>query len=271
MYLTRHQTSEGPRWAVNGTFLVHQFTLGMALAMPRAKLKNFITAAATDDSASGQLLAPVEPEQEVWASGVTYLRSRDARVHESEVKDVYEKVYDAERPELFFKANGWRVKAHEEAIRIRKDSTWNVPEPELTLVINRYAEIVGYSAGNDVSSRDIEGDNPLYLPQAKIYNGSCAMGPGIVLADDADMANIAINMTIERAGKGIFEGDTSISQMKRSLQELADYLLLELEFPDGVFLLTGAGIVPSDEFTLKADDKVSIHVGELNLNNSVQP
>src|SRR5262249_42248477 len=151
--------------------------------------------------ASGKLLAPVESEQEVWAAGVTYLRSREAREAESTVKDVYARVYEATRPELFFKASGWRVTGHQAPIRVRDDSAWNVPEPELTLVVNARGEIAGYCVGNDVSSRDIEGENPLYLPQAKVYEGSCAVGPGIQLVDaSAGLRELTIGITVARGG-----------------------------------------------------------------------
>lgn len=216
---------------------------------------------------TGEALAPVEPSQEVWASGVTYLRSRVEREAESTVADVYAKVYEAERPEIFFKAIGWRVSGPGGEIRIRKDSEWNVPEPELTLVINRFGEIVGYTAGNDVSSRSIEGENPLYLPQAKCYDGSCALGPGIFLVDDP--GDLAINLSIERGGEEVFLGDARTSQMKRGFTELAEYLTREMSFPNGVFLMTGTGIVPGDGFTLQVGDVVRVTVGELVLENEV--
>ena len=161
-------------------------------------------------------------------------------------------VYEAERPELFFKAPGWRVAGHAMPIRIRRDSRWNVPEPELTLVINARGEIVGFCAGNDVSSRDIEGENPLYLPQAKIYDGSCALGPGISLCEADTLGNLSIDLAVTRDGHAIFAGETRTSQLKRPLQELVDYLRKELDFPDGVFLMTGTGIVPPDDFSLAA-------------------
>ena len=180
MYLTRHEAPGGPRWALDGHFLPPSFSLELLLQLPKAAVADFLRALPKGAPAAGsELLAPVEPTQEVWAAGVTYLRSRDAREEESAVKDVYTRVYEAKRPELFFKANGWRVAGHGMPIRVRDDSKWNVPEPELALVINSAGEIVGHTVCNDVSSRDIEGDNPLYLPQAKVYNGSCAVGPGI--------------------------------------------------------------------------------------------
>jgi 2-dehydro-3-deoxy-D-arabinonate dehydratase len=270
MYLTRHQTQLGPRWAVDGKFLPQTTSLEFLLELPAARLAAVLQAIATDEDAEGAPLAPIEPSQEVWASGVTYLRSRDARQTESDVGDVYERVYDAERPEIFLKAVGWRVVEHRQSIRVRRDSGWNVPEPELTLVINGQGVIVGYCAGNDVSSRAIEGANPLYLPQAKIYNGSCALGPGIQLAGAGEMRSFGVQLEIARNGAVIFRGETGIDQMKRSLEELADYLYRELDFPTGVFLMTGTGIVPPDEFSLQAGDLVKITVGSLTLENEVQ-
>lgn len=268
-YLTRHATAHGARWALNGHYLPEAFSLGLLLDLPKSKLMAFLDALPTSDAASAPLLSPVEHGQEVWASGVTYLRSRDARKAESDVADVYELVYSAKRPEIFMKAVGWRVIGHGQPFRIRVDSQWNVPEPELTLVINRHGEIVGYTAGNDASSRDIEGANPLYLPQAKVYNGSCALGPGILLGEVDAMSNTPIHLDIVRGGETIFSGDANTNQMKRGLQELADYLCMELDFPQGVFLMTGTCLVPGDDFTLHAGDVVRIVVGDLTLENAV--
>jgi 2-dehydro-3-deoxy-D-arabinonate dehydratase len=223
-----------------------------------------------DETAAGPLLPPIEPMQEVWACGVTYLRSRDAREAESQVGDIYTKVYNAERPEIFLKAIGWRVVGHGMPINIRRDSGWNVPEPEMTLVVNRQREIVGYCAGNDVSSRDIEGANPLYLPQAKIYNRSCALGPGIYLVEPVELEKVTIRLEIRRGGTVTFKGETGTSQMKRRPDELVGYLAAELDFPQGVFLMTGTGVVPPDEFTLQAGDLVHIEVGSLVLENEVK-
>src|SRR5690606_25041110 len=191
------------------------------------------------------------------------------REAESEVRDVYQKVYHADRPELFFKSIGWRVVGHGTPIRIRHDSHWNVPEPELTLVINRHAEIVGYSVGDDVSSRDIEGENPLYLPQAKMYNGACAVGPGIQLADAVALRELPVELDIQRDGTSVFRDTTSIAQMKRSLEELVGYLTREMDFPRGAFLMTGTGIVPTEAFTLRVGDTVRITIGDLTLENPV--
>jgi 2-dehydro-3-deoxy-D-arabinonate dehydratase len=269
MYLTRHSTADGPRWALDERFLPLDLGLNLLLQLPKAALAEALRAMPAGERARGALLAPLEPEHEVWASGVTYLRSREAREAESTVRDVYARVYDAQRPELFFKATGWRVAGHQAPIRIREDSHWNVPEPELTLVINAHREIVGYCAGNDVSSRDIEGENPLYLPQAKVYNGSCALGPGIVLADVEPLRDLSIGVTVSRAGRAIFQGETRTGQMKRTLDDLVAYLGRELEFPRGVFLMTGTGIVPSSDFSMQGGDVVRITVGSLTLENEV--
>ena len=271
MYLTRHATNHGARWAADGKFLTANSTLALLFDIKADELDAAIKMLMTDEAASGPLLAPIEHDQEVWASGVTYLRSRVAREAESETSaDVYERVYDAERPELFAKAAGWRVRGPGQPIRIRKDSGWNVPEPELTLAINCHGEIIGYTAGNDVSSRDIEGENPLYLPQAKVYNGSAAMGEGIVLGDAASLAKLPISVTIERGDEAVFSGETNSDQMKRTLPELASYLTRELDFPYGVFLMTGTGIVPEDDFTLQSGDVVRIRVGKVDLENRVE-
>ncbi len=269
MYLSRHQTTQGPRWALDDRFLPLGLDLGTLLALPRASLTSFLSALRGTQPVSGSLLAPLEPEHEVWAAGVTYLRSREAREAESALKDVYTRVYESKRPELFFKGVGWRVAGHQMPIRVRKDSAWNVPEPELALVINAHREIVGYSVGDDVSSRDIEGENPLYLPQAKVYDGSCALGPGIVLAEPAALRELAIQLTIVRGGKPAFEGETQLTRMKRGLEELSDYLTQELEFPRGAFLLTGTGIVPGTDFSLSPGDRVTIRIGALTLENDV--
>jgi 2-dehydro-3-deoxy-D-arabinonate dehydratase len=262
MYLTRHETPGGPRWALDGGLLPASFTLDILLQLPKAAIADFLRALPEGVPVGGApLLAPVEPAQEVWAAGVTYLRSRDAREEESQVKDVYTRVYEAKRPELFFKAPGWRVAGHDMPIRVRADSAWNVPEPELALVINSAGEIVGHTICNDVSSRDIEGDNPLYLPQAKVYNGSCAIGPGIHIGDTERLKDLSIALEITRAGRTVFTGETSTAQIKRSLDELAGYLFMELDFPKGAFLSTGTGIVPGQEFSLGHGDVVAITIG----------
>ena len=269
MYLTRYVTAQGSRWAADGNLLPAGVTLAGLLALPSDVMNAALAAIPQMAAAEGTPVTPVEPSLEVWGSGVTYLRSREAREAESATADVYQKVYDAARPELFFKSIGWRVSGSGQPVRIRKDTTWNVPEPELTLVINAFGEIVGYTIGNDMSSRDIEGENPLYLPQAKTYTGSCAVGPGIRLCAGADMADLTIQLQIERAAQIVFSGDTSTSKMKRPLQELAGYLYRELDFPHGAFLMTGTGIVPPDDFTLAQGDIVRISIGGYSLENQV--
>jgi 2-dehydro-3-deoxy-D-arabinonate dehydratase len=271
MNLTKHLTASGPRWALDGFLLPAAFRLGMLMELPNSAGAAFLKSVAVGErvAANAPLIAPIESTQEVWACGVTYLRSRDARKEESSVKDVYQKVYEAERPEIFYKAHGWRVQGHGAPIRIRDDSAWNVPEPELTLVVNAHGEIIGYCVGNDVSSRDIEGENPLYLPQAKVYNGSCALGPGIVLCDADELHTLAVQMQIARSGKRVFEGETNTNQMKRKPAELVQYLFKELAFPSGAFVLTGTGIVPGSDFSLTHGDVVTITVGELTLENKV--
>ena len=269
MQLTRHQTSQGVRWAVDGSFLPPSLTLSALLELRRDAMLQLLTMLPLYGLANDELLAPIDPQQEVWAAGVTYLRSRDARRVESKVADVYDRVYDAARPELFFKAAGGRVVGTGAPIRIRADSRWNVPEPELVIVINRHREIVGYCAGNDVSSRDIEGENPLYLPQAKVYDGSCALGNGILLCEPNEINHVPIRLEIQRGSATVFEGETTTATMKRTLSELTEYLTRELDFPHGVFLMTGTGIVPENEFTLQPDDVVQIQVGEIGLENRV--
>jgi 2-dehydro-3-deoxy-D-arabinonate dehydratase len=269
MQLTRNQTSQGARWAVDGFFLPPSFTLSALLELRREAMMQLLATLPRDESVNDTLLAPIDAMQEVWAAGVTYLRSRNARRAESQVADVYDHVYEAARPELFFKATGWRVVGTGMPIRIRADSRWNVPEPELVIVLNSQCEIVGYCAGNDVSSRDIEGENPLYLPQAKVYNGSCALGHGIVLCEPDEIGNVPIRLSIERGGAIIFAGEATTAMMKRMLSELAEYLTRELDFPHGVFLMTGTCVVPGDNFTLQPNDVVQIQVGELAIKNWV--
>ena len=219
-----------------------------------------------------RLLAPVE-RQEVWAAGVTYLRSKKARMEESDFgATAYDRVYEAPRPELFFKSLPEKVVATNEKVGIRKDARWNMPEPELALVINSQARIVGYSIGNDMSSRDIEGENLLYLPQAKIYNYSCALGPVIAVgSDEATARTWKIHLWIERTNQRVFEGETSVSQIKRNFEELVHYLFQSQTFPHGAILLTGTGIVPPDGFTLQPGDIIRISISGIGtLVNSVQ-
>jgi len=210
---------------------------------------------------SVRLLTPVE-SQEVWAAGVTYLRSKEARMVESEFSaSAYDRVYDAVRPEIFFKSVSDKVVSPGEAVGIRGDARWNVPEPELALVINSSGQIAGFTIGNDMSSRDIEGENLLYLPQAKIYTGSCAVGPWIVVGpSEADARQWSIFLEIRRGGTTAFSGETQVNNIKRRFSELAEYLFRSQKFPNGAVLLTGAGIVPPDTFTLEPDDRVLITI-----------
>lgn len=219
------------------------------------------TLAQTDPVSHG-LLAPVG-RQEVWAAGVTYTRSKVARMEESEQSGAsrfYDLVYYAERPELFFKSAGWRVCGPGAEVRIRRDSTWNVPEPELTLFVCSAGSIEGYTIGNDMSSRSIEGENPLYLPQAKVFNGAAALGPCLYVPKEPPDAGTAIHMTISRGGAIVFEGRANLGQMKRSLTELVGWLTRELSFPDGVMLMTGTCVVPGDGFTLMPGDVVEMSI-----------
>lgn len=220
-----------------------------------------------------QLLPPID-RQEVWAAGVTYKRSQTARMEESEAAaSCYDRVYNADRPELFFKATPSRVSGHGGDLRIRKDATWNVPEPEVTLVLSPAMKIVGLTVGNDMSSRDIEGENPLYLPQAKCYNQCAGLGPWIVLFDTLPpVAQIGIDLKIDRDGEIVFDQQTSAGEMARTFDNLVDWLSRDNDFPDGAFLMTGTGIVPTTEFTLLPGDVVKItidHVGTL-INTIVQ-
>jgi len=214
------------------------------------------------------LMVPIGT-QEVWAAGVTYLRSKTARMEESRESGgatFYDKVYDAERPELFFKSNPAKVTATNGKVRIRKDSTWNVPEPELTLVIAASGKIIGYTIGNDMSSRSIEGENPLYLPQAKMYDGSAAIGPCVWITEQPISPDTLISMKIERTNDVVFEGSVTIDQMKRSHTELVSFLYREYTFPAGAYLMTGTCVVPDNNFTLQAGDTIKIMIdgiGEL--------
>ena len=268
-YLTRHGTPEGPRWAVDGRWLPPAFQLDLLLQLPVESMKPTLDVLVTNEPADAPLLAPVEPIHEVWACGVTYLRSREAREAESTVRDVYARVYDADRPELFFKSVGTRVIGHDGPIRVRDDSRWNVPEPELTLVVNAAGEIAGYTVGDDVSSRDIEGENPLYLPQAKVYDGACAIGPGILLRSAEALADLPIRLELSRAGSPVFSGETRTSQIKRPLTELVGYLCRESRLAGGVVLMDGAGLVPPMELSLQRGANVRITIGDLTLTNAV--
>lgn len=208
------------------------------------------------------LLPPIG-SQEVWAAGVTYLRSRTARMEESASSGgstFYDLVYNAHRPELFFKATPHRVVGHGKALSLRTDSTWMVPEPEATLAFSRDGKLVGFTIGNDLSSRDIEGQNPLYLPQAKVFNGCCGLGPALYLTDELPPPTTTIDITIERNGEKVFSGSTSTGQMKQPFENLREHLFRDNSFPNGCYLMTGTGIVPPDNFTLQSGDRISISI-----------
>jgi 2-dehydro-3-deoxy-D-arabinonate dehydratase len=234
-----------------------------ASADPYAEASSaFDSGTPADASAIATLRAPLQ-SQEIWAAGVTYLRSMAARMEES--KDAgggtfYDRVYVADRPELFFKSTPHRTVAPGAPVRIRADSKWNVPEPELTLAINSRGKIFGYTIGNDMSSRDIEGENPLYLPQAKVYDGSAAVGPCIAITPDLPGPETAIRIDILRDGTSVFSGDTTVGRIKRPLPSLADWLFRDQSFPHGCYLMTGTGIVPPDSFTLRSRDEIRITI-----------
>ena len=227
------------------------------------KFKKVSTEDETIWLSEGSILPPIG-RQEVWAAGVTYLKSRDARMEESETAaSLYDMVYDAERPELFFKSVASRVSGHLKEVYIRKDSTWDVPEPELTLFVNSNGNIQGYTIGNDMSSRSIEGENALYLPQAKIYEKSAALGPCLYVSETPIPIESAIKMTISRDGKEAFKDETTVSRIKRSFTELTGYLFAEMDFPQGCFLMTGTCLVPPPTFTLQEGDVVEISIDNI--------
>ena len=227
-----------------------------------ALCREAMTGPAVSSPAEEALLAPVGT-QEVWAAGVTYYRSRSARMDESKDAgggDFYDRVYSAKRPELFFKATARRVIAPGGSVRVRSDATWSVPEPELTLVVNAHAKIVGYTVGNDMSSRDIEGENPLYLPQAKVYDGACALGPCVLLCTEPLSKSTAIRLAITRSGEPVFTGETTLAELKRDPEELVRYLYLDNSHPAGALLMTGTGVVPPDDFALQSGDSIAITI-----------
>lgn len=257
--LARGDTREGP-----AELLAADLTISDLLAGTADGLGTAMGGRARDAVPAGaRVLAPIDV-QEVWAAGVTYERSRSARMEESAQASVYDAVYVADRPELFFKAPGWRVRGPAESVGVRADSAWNVPEPELALVVSADLGIAGYTVGNDLSSRTIEGENPLYLPQAKVYNQSCALGPALVPADAVSMP-ITLDLAIERAGATVFRGETTTGRIRRPLESLVEYLGRALVFPRGAVLLTGTGIVPDAPFTLLAGDTVRIDAGPLGI------
>jgi 2-dehydro-3-deoxy-D-arabinonate dehydratase len=264
-----------------GIFMVHE---GSSYRVPeewdeliaRSDLHAYLISLAAGshpaDFTGAHLLAPIGT-QEVWAAGVTYYRSRDARMAESKDAgggDCYDRVYRAARPELFFKGTASRAAAPGAPVRIRSDAKWSVPEPELTLVINPRGSIIGYTIGNDMSSRDIEGENPLYLPQAKVYDGSCALGPCILVSSDPLPAATAIRLEIERAGQRAFAGATTLAELKREPAQLIEYLFRDNIFPTGAYLMTGTGIVPPDTFSLERGDRIRITIDAIGtLENTV--
>jgi 2-dehydro-3-deoxy-D-arabinonate dehydratase len=248
-------------------------TLAEVLSGSVAELRSALDRISLGDGlalADVTLLAPID-QQEVWAAGVTYSRSRDARMEESQEATVYDRVYAAERPEIFFKATQSRVAHPGEAVAIRGDSTWDVPEPELALVLTSGGEVAGYTIGNDMSSRSIEGENPLYLPQAKVYSRCAGLGPVIALAWELENPNdAAISLKIWRKGELAFEGNTNTSQLHRTLDDLVAYLFRDNDFPAGAILMTGTGIIPPGEFTLQDGDIVDIEVAGIGtLSNPV--
>ena len=232
------------------------------------------TLPAADKSLINDLLPPVGKEQELWACGVTYLRSKIGRQEESKATggaDFYAKVYEAERPEVFFKSTAHRIVGHGAPVRIRKDSTWDVPEPELTLVVTSSGKIIGYTVGNDMSSRSIEGENPLYLPQAKTYDGSAAVGPCIYVSAERLNGDTNINLVITRHHEIAFTGNVLLSQMKRTPEELVSFVYRECSFPYGCLIMTGTGIVPGHDFTLQSGDEIAITIDSIGtLVNTVQ-
>lgn len=239
-------------------------TLGSLLALPAAELAERLAAVPLREAPAPALLAPVDDDTEVWAAGVTYEVSREARMQESADAEIYARVYQAKRPELFFKSIGWRVAGPGQPIGIREDSSWDVPEPELAIVCNADGEIVGYTVANDVSSRSIEGENPLYLPQAKIFRGACAVGPWIVpVAEVPDPYALGIVVRIHRAGALLWTGETSTARLHRKLGELAAYLYRGEVYPRGAILATGTSAVPGDEVTLRQDDEVRIEIDQI--------
>lgn len=249
-YISRHTDWD---LFINREDLFFELQREIQLSSPASEYKSLI---------DNGLQAPIK-SQEVWAAGVTYLRSRDARMEESKNAggdNFYDRVYDAERPEIFFKASPHRVVGSGQAVRIRRDSKWNVPEPELTLFINSKGQISGYTIGNDMSSRDIEGENPLYLPQAKTYDKSAAIGPCITLLDEPISLDTTISIEIIRYEISLFSNSIKLNQLKRKLSDLVEFLFRESSFPHGCFLMTGTGIVPNDDFSLEVGDEIRITI-----------
>jgi 2-dehydro-3-deoxy-D-arabinonate dehydratase len=254
----------------NGEFFSINHSLTDLLSMGMQEARSIIEAANTSVKAPAHLVAPIDSHQEVWACGVTYLRSKVGRMEESDVPDLYSRVYDAERPEIFYKSIGWRVIPNGEPVGIRRDSGWDVPEAEVVLVVNSHQEIFGYTIGNDMSSRSIEGENTLYLPQAKSYEKSCTIGSFIIPSWEISEAVFPYTLKIERNGVEVFSESSSSAQMKRGFTELVDWFFRTLPMPSGAMLFTGTGIVPDASFTLHEGDVVKIDGGVLgHLNNPV--
>ena len=254
----------------DGEFFSLNHSLTDLLSMGMQEARSIIEAANTSVKAPAHLVAPIDSHQEVWACGVTYLRSKVGRMEESDVPDLYSRVYDAERPEIFYKSIGWRVIPNGEPVGIRRDSGWDVPEAEVVLVVNSQQEIFGYTIGNDMSSRSIEGENTLYLPQAKSYEKSCTIGSFIIPSWEIAEAVFPYTLKIERNGVEVFSESSSSAQMKRGFTELVDWFFRTLPMPSGAMLFTGTGIVPSADFTLHEGDVVKIDGGVLgHLNNPV--
>lgn len=247
----------------NGNYFSIEHSLTELLSMRMEAARRIIDGADKSVPAPTGLVAPIDKYHEVWACGVTYLRSKVGRMEESEIPDLYSRVYDAERPEIFYKSIGWRVVPNGEPVGIRRDSGWDVPEAEVVLVVNSHQEIFGYTVGNDMSSRSIEGDNTLYLPQAKSYEKSCTIGSFIVPSWEISEAVFPFSLSVERDGVEVFAGSSSSGQMKRSFAELVDWLFRSLPMPHGAMLFTGTGIVPEADFTLQEGDVVKIDAGVL--------
>ena len=268
--LARVRTADGAPhlclWRDGELWDLHPLSLDTLLRLPVAEMRELLELDThprqhldTDDV---ELAAPAE-SQEVWAAGVTYLRSREARLEETRQRTIYEHVYESDRPELFFKAAGWRVIPHGGEVGVREDSTWDVPEPELAVLSNSRAEVVAFACGNDMSSRSIEGENPLFLPQAKVYDRSCAIGPAAVLAWEIDVSRAGIRMTIERGGKTVFDGTAAVADMTREPAKLAAVLHSSYTLPMGAWLLTGTSLVPPEPYTSNAGDVVRIAIDGL--------
>lgn len=272
MHIVRYLANDGggPAAGVQDEAGVHPLgvpSLAALLARPAGEIRELAESAASvrtvDEPVT--LLPPADGRMEVWAAGVTYRRSREARLEESGGATFYDRVYDAERPEVFFKSAPWRTVTNGQPIAVRRDSELNVPEPELAIVVNAAAEIVGYTVCNDVSSRSIEAENPLYLPQAKIYDGACALAPGIRPAWEISADDLGIALRITRHGTVAWSGRTSTSQIKRPLTELVRCLFAEQDFPDGAIISTGTGIVPELDFTLRPGDTVTIDIDQVGI------